>query len=77
MTMWPHTVISMPPRGVDMVDGIPVVLKDGIMYSFQSGTVPIRLGTYSSNVAKWEISESLTEWLNTYQANLSPRTRKA
>ena len=77
MTMSPDTNYGMPPRGVDIVDGIPVVLKDGIMYSFQSGTTPIRLGTYSSNVAKWETSESLTEWLKTYQANLSPRTRKA
>ena len=27
---------QMPSRGVDIVEGIPVYLKEGVMYTFQS-----------------------------------------
>lgn len=72
----------MPSHGVEIIDGIPVYLKTNVMYAFQHGMTPsvssIRLGTYDSDTksAKWEISDSMTSWLSSYQTQLLPRSRK-
>jgi hypothetical protein len=75
---------SMPNHGVDIIDGIPVHLKDGKMLAFQHGLPAdkqlgsINLGTYDSSTktATWTISESMNEWLATFRASLTGRSRK-
>jgi len=72
----------MPSHGVDIIDGIPVILKNGIMYAFDSATKPgtpqIQLGTYNAatKVATWLASDTVTKWANEYQKNLIARSRK-
>lgn len=68
---------SMPSHGADIIDGIPVVLKDTIMYAFQV-TPPIRLGTYNAGtkVATWESSDAITNWLALFRQSLTSRSRK-
>ena len=72
----------MPNHGIEIIDGIPVSLKGSEMYAFQPG-VPssskkIKLGTYdaTTRVATWQESDEMKTWLNEYQANLAPRSRK-
>lgn len=68
----------MPSHGADIIDGIPVVLKDGVMYAFQSTGPQIKLGTYNSaiKVASWTNSEALESWLSSYKTSLTARSRK-
>ena len=73
-------MLCMPSHGVDIIDGIPVILKDGIMTAFQPGLTvpPIRLGTYDSatKIAKWESVDGMNPWLETYRQNMVARSRK-
>ena len=71
----------MPSHGIEIIDGIPVTLKDGVMYAFQPGTqitLPIRLGTFSQDtkIATWEPSQNFAQWVTTHQSTLTPRQRK-
>jgi len=74
-----HT-LGMPIRGVDIIDGIPVSLKDGILYAFQNSnsTEKIQLGTYNTatKVATWTQTDTMGKWLDDYQASMEPRSRK-
>ena len=70
----------MPSHGVEIIEGIPVLLRDGIMYAFQHGVASpssIRLGSYNATMKKatWE-SAALPQWLTTYKTNLVARSRK-
>ena len=73
----------MPSHGVDIIDGIPVILRDGVMFAYQPGSTqtpvpsPIRLGTYDkkTKIAIWEDSPSLITWKESYVASLVPKTR--
>lgn len=67
------------PSKADSIDGIPVTLKDGIIYSFSqagSGIPQIKLGTYKDKVATWTKSEEQDTWLTTFRDTLMPRSRK-
>jgi hypothetical protein len=67
------------PSKADTIDGIPVILKDGIIYSFSqagSGVPQIKLGTYKDKVATWITSEAQESWLTTFRSSLTPRSRK-
>jgi hypothetical protein len=67
------------PSKADIIDGIPVTLKDGIIYSFSqagSGIPQIKLGTYKDKVATWIKSEAQDSWLSSFRENLVPRSRK-
>ena len=74
----------MPNHGVDIIDGIPVHLKDGKMFAFQHGLPAdkqlgsINLGSYdaATKTATWSVSESMNEWLATFRASLTGRSRK-
>jgi hypothetical protein len=70
-------------RGVDIVDGIPVYLKSGIIYAFQpeipgSPKDGMRLGTYNpeTKVASWEHADASNTWLETFRASQVTRLRK-
>lgn len=72
------------PSKADIIDGIPVTLKEGIMYSFH-GTgsygslnkeTPIKLGTYADKKATWIKSDAQDTWLNSFRDTLVPRSRK-
>lgn len=72
----------MPSHGVEIIDGIPVILRESVMYSFHpasSGTTgtQISLGTYDSATKKasWSPSD-LTAWLSSYRESLASRSRK-
>jgi hypothetical protein len=73
----------MPVRGVDIIDGIPVSLKDGILYAFQNTSITpserIQLGTYDTvtKVATWKHTDTMGKWLEEYQTSMAPRSRKA
>ena len=67
------------PSKADIIDGIPVTLKDGIIYSFSqagSGIPQIKLGTYKDKVATWIPSEPQSTWLTNFRESLAPRSRK-
>jgi hypothetical protein len=67
------------PSKADIIDGIPVSLKDGIIYSFSqagSGIPPIKLGTYKDKVATWIKSEAQDSWLTSFRESLTSRSRK-
>jgi hypothetical protein len=72
----------MPNHGVELIDGIPVILKDGQMYAFQpnapTGATKIKLGEYNSTTrtAVWHQTDEIKKWLDDYQLNLVPRSRK-
>ncbi len=70
----------MPNHGVEIIDGIPVHLKDSVMYAFQPGSsaasAQIKLGTFIDKKATWENTEAMNTWLNDYRTNLSARSRK-
>jgi hypothetical protein len=80
-------ISSMPSHGVEIIDGIPVHLKDGNMLAFQHGSslnadfasnAPIKLGTYDSTTkrATWSTSDAITQWLDTFRATMTGRSRK-
>jgi hypothetical protein len=79
----------MPSHGVEIIDGIPVYLKDGNMLAFQHGSslnsdqaatvvAPIKLGTYDSTTKKatWSPSDQMAQWLDTFRASMTGRSRK-
>ena len=74
----------MPSHGVEIIEGIPVILRDGTMYSFHPGTTQgsmmtsMKLGTYheASKKAAWNSSESMDSWLSSYRESLTSRSRK-
>jgi hypothetical protein len=80
----------MPSHGVEIIDGIPVYLKDGNLLAFQHGSslnsdtaavsvaAPIKLGTYDSTTKKatWSPSDAMTEWLDNFRATMTGRSRK-
>jgi hypothetical protein len=67
----------MPARGVDLIDGIPVILKGGSILAFKpEGGVELRLGTYDVNKkGTWSRAE-IDTWLQTYRQTLAMRSRK-
>jgi hypothetical protein len=67
----------MPNPGLEIIDGIPVILKDGQMLAFQTHP-PINLGTYDSvnKKASWTHSEEIITWLSSYQSSLVSKSRK-
>jgi len=72
---------SMPSHGVEIIDGIPVVLKDNVMYAFQHqapSPTQIRLGSYNplTKKATWDAPDALNAWVESYQASLGSRSRK-
>ena len=75
----------MPSHGVEIIDGIPVHLKDGNMLAFQHGSslnsdqaVAIKLGTYDAATKKatWLPSDQMTAWLENFRATMTGRSRK-
>lgn len=80
----------MPSHGVEIIDGIPVHLKDGNMLAFQHGSslnsdaaaasvaTPIKLGTYdaATKKASWSPSDQMTAWLENFRATMTGRSRK-
>ncbi len=72
----------MPSNGVEIIDGIPVILRDSVMYSFQPGSTSpntqVTLGTYDSVTKKayWSTTDDHSNWLNMYRENISSRSRK-
>lgn len=77
----------MPSHGVEIIDGIPVYLKGGVIYAFrpESGSTiaqaDLRLGTYDSaskKVAWLSASEQphMDTWVQTFRESLVSRSRK-
>ena len=72
----------MPSHGVDIIDGIPVILKGTVMHAFQHGIVnpsatPLILGTYDPATKKATWSDaSLDTWLAVYRGGLLAQSRK-
>jgi len=68
----------MPARGVDLIDGIPVILKGSSILAFKpEGGVELKLGSYDAATKKgtWSTDE-LSVWLQTFRQNLAMRSRK-
>ena len=77
--------IGMPSHGVEIIDGIPVHLKDGNMLAFQHGSslnsdqpAAIKLGTYDATTKKatWSPSDQMAQWLENFRATMTGRLRK-
>ena len=73
----------MPSHGVEIIDGIPVILKGSTMYAFQHGlqtvssAAPIVLGTYDATTKKATWADtSLDVWVAAYRGQLVPQSRK-
>jgi len=71
----------MPSHGAEIIDGIPVILRDSVMYSFQPGSPPssqVVLGNYDAATKKatWTDSEARSVWLSSYRESLTSRSRK-
>jgi hypothetical protein len=74
----------MPSHGVEIIDGIPVILKGEQMFAFHPAILPggtdekIQIGTYDSKSkkAEWYSSDSMNIWVKNYQTSISPRARK-
>ena len=73
----------MPSHGVEIIDGIPVILKGSTMYAFQHGlqtvstAAPIVLGTYDAATKKATWTDtSLDAWVMAYREGLAPQSRK-
>ena len=74
----------MPSHGVEIIDGIPVILKGSTMYAFQHGlqtasitVAPIILGTYDAATKKATWTDvSLDAWVSAYREGLLPQSRK-
>lgn len=79
----PVSRYTMPSHGVEIIDGIPVILKGSTLYAFQHGllagatTTPIVLGTYdiATKKATWA-DTSLDAWVAAYRGGLVPQSRK-
>ena len=72
----------MPNHGVELIDGIPVILKGSEMFAFQPG-VPntakrIKLGNYDAITKKatWDSTDDMKKWVEEFQTSLAPRSRK-
>jgi hypothetical protein len=72
---------TMPSHGVDIIDGIPVILKGTVMYAFQPGvlTATPALGTYDATTKKatWVSTDATEAWVASYKETLASRSRKA
>jgi hypothetical protein len=67
----------MPARGVDLIDGIPVILKSGSILAFKpEGGLELKLGSYDANKKGTWSSSQLDTWLQTYRQTLAMRSRK-
>ena len=70
----------MPNHGVEIIDGIPVHVKDGQLLAFQPGnpTKRIKLGQYdvTTKKATWQETDEMKSWLAEYQTSLVARSRK-
>ena len=72
----------MPSHGVEIIDGIPVILKGSTMYAFQHGLInptaeQIILGTYDATTKKATWTDvSLDAWVAAYRGELVPQSRK-
>jgi hypothetical protein len=76
----------MPNHGIELIDGIPVILKGTEMFAFQPGVSAlvansakrIKLGVYdaATHSATWQNTDEMKAWLLEYQAGLAPRSRK-
>jgi len=70
----------MPSHGVDIIDGIPVILKGSVMHAFQPGTQGVTpvLGTYdvTKKKATWISTEATQAWVASYKETLVSRSRK-
>ena len=72
----------MPSHGTETIDGIPVLIRDGSLLSFQpgapTGTPLVRLGAYDSKAKKhtWDFeTPTVAQWLEDYRNSIAPRTR--
>lgn len=67
----------MPSHGVDIIDGIPVLLKGSVMYAFQPGVLatPV-LGTYDAATKKATWVSTEAAWVTSYKEGLVSRSRK-
>jgi hypothetical protein len=75
--------IIMPNHGIEIIDGIPVTLKGTEMYAFHPHPESphpkrIKLGTYDASTKKalWENNDEMNKWIEAFQTNLVPRSRK-
>jgi hypothetical protein len=72
----------MPSHGVEIIDGIPVILRNGEMIAFQPGLLSkdmkIKLGIYNAetHTATWQNTEEVKKWLEEYQRGMVSRSRK-
>lgn len=75
----------MPSHGIEIIDGIPVHLKDGNMFAFQHGSslnsdqaTSIKLGTYDTGTKKatWLPSDAMSQWLENFRTTITGRSRK-
>ena len=70
----------MPSYGTETIDGIPVIVREGILYAFQPGmreSPLIRIGTYTASTKKAVCeSKELNTWLTSYKSTLVARSRK-
>lgn len=77
----------MPAHGVEIIQGIPVTLRNGVMYAYQPGvavtaTTPlIQLGTHDAEagVTTWldpAATQQISKWKADYCASMSSRSRK-
>ena len=73
---------SMPNHGVEIIEGIPVILRNGEMIAFQPGLLSkdmkIKLGTYDAetHTATWHNTDEVKKWLEEYQSGMVSRSRK-
>ena len=75
---------GMPNHGIELIDGIPVILKGNEMFAFQPGSSQtpaakrIKLGTYdvAQKNATWHNTDEMKKWVNDFQSTLAPRSRK-
>jgi hypothetical protein len=80
----------MPSYDIETIDGIPVVLRDGVMFAFIPPTgapsaatpaapqTPIRLGTYDAKTKKatWEMTPQVLAWKNAFASAIASRARQ-
>ena len=80
----------MPSYDIETIDGIPVVLRDGVMFAFmppapgtdatkQTPQTPVRLGTFDmkTKIATWEMTPQVEAWKTNYATNMAPRGRQS
>lgn len=72
---------TMPSHGVEIIEGIPVLLKGSDMYAFQIETAsptPLLLGTYcpATKKAEWKQSDQISSWLTNFKETLVSKARK-